>query len=388
MRPRRSPNGRRPHVLALVDHLVGGGAERFAVDLACSLPPEEFRRTICVSRMPRDWRSLSPAVGIGLEIARLRAAGVGIVPLHRGVHFDFWRWGPLLRRLPSVDVLHAHQVGSNCWGTALGTLTGVPAIVAHEQTWSFRGGSVRKLLDRHLIGRFADRFVAVSELDRRRMVSVEKVPEHKVLLVRNAIVSRSPSGHDVRAELGIGPREPVFVALARLHPQKTLHVLIEALAIVRREVPGARVLIAGGPLEGNAEADRLRALVVRLGLADAVHLLGRRDDVPDLLAAADAGVLSSAYEGTPLAILDYMEAGLPVVSTDVGGVKEFVEDGVHGLLVPPGDPQALAGALLRVVGDAAGSARMGAAGRARRREQFDYDATLDRFRRLYLELLA
>ena len=379
---------RRPHVLTLVDHLAGGGAERFAVDLVCSLPPAEFERTICVSRMPRDWRTLPPDAGSGLEIARLQEAGVAILPVHREVHFEPWRWGPLLRRLRSVDVLHSHQFGSNCWGAVLGTLARVPVIVAHEQTWSYRGGAVRKLLDGWLIGRLADRFVAVSELDRDRMVGMEKVPPHKVPVIRNAIVARPPTGRDVRAELGIAPGAPVLVALARLHPQKALPVLIDALALLRAARPDATLLIAGGPLEGNPVAESLRDQAERLGLGGAVRLLGRRDDVPDVLAAADVGVLSSAYEGTPLAVLDYMEAGLPVVATDVGGVAELVQHGRTGVLVPPGRPAELADALGRLLGDPAERRRLGDAGRERRRAEFDYDRTLRRFADLYRELLA
>lgn len=261
-------------------------------------------------------------------------------------------------------------------------------IVAHEQTWSFRGGRVRKLLDRHLVGRLADRIVAVSELDRQRMIVIEKVPARKLLLIRNAIVPGRPSGHDVRAELGIPERVPVLVALAMLRPQKALHVALQALALVRERVPDAVLLIAGGPLEGNPEADRLRAVAQQLGIGSAVRMLGRRDDVPDVLAAADVGVLSSSYEGTPLAVLEYMEAGLPVVSTAVGGVGEFVEDGVHGILVSPDDPEALAGALSRLVLEPATRERMGEAARERRRSEFDYDATLRRFRDLYAELLG
>jgi glycosyltransferase involved in cell wall biosynthesis len=386
-RDARTRAGRRPHVLTLIDHLVAGGAERFAVDLACNLPADRFQRTICVTRMPQDWRRQPRDAALGLTVAQVEDAGVSILPLHRGSRFAVWEWGPLLQRLPDVDVLHAHQFGSNCWGTALGRLRRVPVVIAHEQTWSFRGGAIRKALDRHLIGRFADRFVTVSELDRRRMAEIEGLPAHKLVLIRNGIVPRAVTGHDVRAELGIPSAAPVLVALAMLRPQKALHVLLRALAQVREEMPDTVLLLAGGPLRDNPEADRLRSEIARLGLGESVRMLDRRDDVPDLLAAADIGVLSSNYEGTPLAILEYMEAGLPVVSTSVGGVSEFVDDGAHGLLVPPGDPAALAKALLRLLRDPEARAAMGRLGRARRRGEFDYAATLRRFADLYEELL-
>jgi glycosyltransferase involved in cell wall biosynthesis len=371
----------------LIDHLVGGGAERFALELAVQLPADRFRRTMCVTRMPADYGAAPAESSLGRAVRELEDADVALLPLARRSRLALWEWVPLLRTLGGVDVVHAHMFTSNCWGSVLGRATRVPVVIAHEQTWSFRGGAARKALDRHVIGRLADRVVTVSELDRRRMAELEGVPAAKIALIRNAVRPREVTGVDLRQELGIPAGAPVLVALAMLRRQKALGVLIQALAVVRRRFPDAVVLVAGGPLEDNPEADRLRRLIGERDLGSAVHLLGRRDDVGDVLAAADVAVLSSDYEGTPLAVLEYMQAGLPVVATAVGGVPEFVMDGVSGLLVPPRAPDALASAVMQLLDDPARRSEMGRRGRERQQAEFTFDAAVDRFVALYDELL-
>lgn len=371
----------------LIDHLVGGGAERLALELATRVPSAGFTCTMCVTRMPADWRTARPDPSLELAVSELNQAGVALLPLGRRSRLALWDWAPLVGALGGVDIVHAHMFTSNCWGSALGRAAGVPAVIAHEQTWSFQGGAVRRALDRHLIGRLADRVVVVSEMDQKRMADVEGVPHHKIVLIRNAVLAREVTAHDVRTELGIPGGAPVLVALAMLRRQKALDVLLHALAFVRAQLPDAVLLLAGGPSSGNPEADRLRRLVTDLGLEDAVHMLGRRDDIGDVLAAADLGVLSSDYEGTPLAVLEYMQAGLPVVATSVGGLPEFVTEGVNGLLVPPRDPAALAAAIVRILADGAQRAEMGRRGRERQQAEFAYGAALERFVALYDELL-
>jgi glycosyltransferase involved in cell wall biosynthesis len=195
---------------------------------------------------------------------------------------------------------------------------------------------------------------------------------------------REGDGARVRAELGIAPDAPVVGAVAVLREQKALDVLIRAAAALLPELPDLRVLIAGdGP-----ERERLEDLVRELGAGGAVTLLGLRSDVPDLLAALDVAALSSNYEGSPLAVMEYMDAGLPVAATSVGGVPDLIEDGVHGFLVEPGDPQALAGAIGKLLRDRDAAAAMGARARERRRSEFTIDNTVRTLERMYEDLLA
>ena len=169
-----------------------------------------------------------------------------------------------------------------------------------------------------------------------------------------------------------------------LRPEKRFDVLVRAAAELVARRPEARVLIVGdGP-----ERARLEALVAELGLSHSVRLLGARDDVPDVLAALDVAVTCSDFEGTPLSVLEYMEAALPVVATRVGGLAHLLEDGVHGLLVPRRNPAALAEALDVLLGDPARRRAMGAAGRERRRAEFDLDVMVARVEELYERLYA
>jgi glycosyltransferase involved in cell wall biosynthesis len=169
-----------------------------------------------------------------------------------------------------------------------------------------------------------------------------------------------------------------------LRPQKALDVLVRALAALLPTVPDLRVVIAG---EGPQRA-ALEALAAELGVERSLILLGHRSDVPDLLAAFDLAVSSSSFEGSPLALMEYMDAALPVVATRVGGVPDLIDDGVHGLLVEPGDAGALARAMGELLRDPGRAREMGARGRERRRSEFDLDGTVRRLEALYEELFA
>jgi glycosyltransferase involved in cell wall biosynthesis len=169
------------------------------------------------------------------------------------------------------------------------------------------------------------------------------------------------------------------VTTARLDAQKGLLHLVEAA----RAVPAAVFLIAG---EGPERTD-LEAAARRSAVEDRVRLLGPRDDVPALLAACDVFVLPSLFEGAPLAILEAMAAGRPVVASRIGGVDELLLDGVTGLLVPPADPAALAGAILRLIATPALRVRLADAGRERARA-FDAPAMARAVMALYDEVVG
>ena len=366
---------RKLRVVTLVDRpTVTGGAERLAVQVASRLDRERFESVLCASR-----RTDEPLLD-----AELAAAGVEVLNLNRGSKLDLRAWRPLVRRLQDgVDVVHAHMFGSNVWGTVLGRLTHVPVVVAHEHTWSFQGRPVRRFLDRELVGRYADAFVAVAAEDRRKMIEVEGVDAEKIRLIPNGIPDPVPGdGATVRHELGIDADAPVIGVVCELRAQKALEVLFEAAARLRGELPALKVLVAGdGP-----ERERLEAEVERLGLEGTVLLLGIRRDVPALLDALEVAVLSSDYEGSPLSVMEYMAAGKPIVSTRVGGVPELLEDGRDAVLVEPRDPEAFAEAIGRLLRDPAEAKRLGEAARDRQRREYSLDAMVRRIESLYEEL--
>ncbi len=365
---------------------TAGGGEGIARQIATHLDPAKFDVTFCVTR----W---APEAADEAGLAELRAAGVGFQGLRRSSRFDLGPWRELIStaRRRGVDVLHTHKIGSNVWGALLSPLIGNSVFVAHEHTWSYEGNPRRILLDRELIARRADAFVAVSREDRRRMIEVERIAPAKTRFIANGIAPFPPPkpGRDVRAELGLEAGQPLVGVVATLRPQKALDVLIRALPLLRQEVPGAALVIVGGDdTQGGPEKERLRALAGQLGLGSELKLLGERLDVPDLVATFDVAALSSDFEGSPLSVMEYMDAGKPVVATRVGGVPDLVEDGVGGLLVAPQDPAALASALAELLRDPARASRMGEAGRRRRREEFSIEATARNVGSLYEELYA
>jgi glycosyltransferase involved in cell wall biosynthesis len=367
---------RKLRVLTLINTVSRiGGAERLAANLAFRLDPNRFERIICTTRRP-------PGETFDDE---LRAAGVRVIALNRRTRADLGAWAPLvslLQREP-VDILHAHKHGANVWGAVLGRLMRVPVVIAHEHAWSWEGQRFRRLLDRELVARGADVVLAVSRNARRRMIQEEGLDPRVVRLLPNGIPAlAAPSGRDVRGELGIEPDAPVIGTVSVLRTEKALEVLIGAAARLAPVFPALRVLIAG---RGDEKA-RLRALVGELGMEKTVLLLGPRRDVPDLLAALDVAVCCSDFEGSPLSVMEYMAAGLPVVATRVGGIPELIEDGVHGLLVEPRNVDLLAHALERLIRDSALRHELGTQGRERQRREFDIDATVSRVEALYEEL--
>lgn len=373
-------------VVTLVDRLVHGGAERLAAEIATRLDPERFESTLCVSRWSDPGHAAAPEVPERL-LAAAEAAGVRFLGLSRRGRWDIAAWGPLVRLLRSghVQVMHGHMFGSNVWAVLLGRLTGVPVVVAHEHSWAFTGARSRQFVDKHVIGRGSDVVIACSQEDRRRMIEVEGIAAGQVLFVPNGIVARPPTpGRSVRRELGISPEAPVVGSVGALRAEKRFDVLLRAAGQLLPRWPGLRIVIAGA----GAERRALEGLATALGLARAVMLLGARDDIPDVLDAFDVAVNSSDFEGSPLSVLEYMEAGLPVVATRVGGLPQLIDDGVHGLLVPRRDPASLAVALDALLSDADRRRAMGAAGRRRRREHFDFEVMVGRLEDLYERLYA
>jgi glycosyltransferase involved in cell wall biosynthesis len=368
----------------MVDSLEApGGGERLAVENAILLDRLKFDRHLCVTRWKDGMEAAEPARSM---LARMSEAGVGVVKLRRRSKLAPWAWWPLWRllRRERVDVLHAHMFGSNVWAVIVGRLARVPVVVAHEHIWSYEGSPIRRLLDRHLIARFSDAFVAVSGDGRRLMVEREGIDPADIVVIPNGIADRPRGdGARFRAELGLDGALLVG-SVGNLRQQKAYEILIEAAARLCERVPAAQILIAGeGP-----DRPRLEALVARLGVGGAVTLLGARSDIPDLLAALEVAVCCSDFEGSPLAVMEYMQAGLPVVGTRIGGLAELLDDGGNGLVVEPRDPAALAAALAELLEDAELRARLGARGAELREQRWRLAIWIGRIEGLYEELLA
>lgn len=236
--------------------------------------------------------------------------------------------------------------------------------------------------------RSVDRIVVVSESSRRAYVENYRCAPSKVLTIRNGVdlerFGRLPDRAASRRALGLASGDVVATVVGRLCAGKGQAAAVAAAASVRGRVPGFRLLLVGdGPL-----ASELRALARERCSQGEVVFAGFRDDIDAVLSASDLFLLASEAESLPLSVLEAMAAGLPVVSTDVGGLAEAVGDGVTGRLVPPGDPAALADAIVEVLGSADRGAAMGRAGRLKAESGFDVRACYAKVALMYEDLLT
>ncbi len=367
---------RRLRVLFVMDQVASwGGAERFAAGLAANMPRDQVEPWVCATRSGDEY-----------AVSALAEARVRYVCLGRRAKWDVHRLLPLLSLLRSerFDVIHSHMFGSNVWSSLAGQACRVPVIIAHEHNWSYSGDRLRMWLDGHLISRFATCFVAVSEANRQRMITLEGVPADRIRVIPTAYVPHlGPARSDIRDELGLPADALVIGVAAVMRKEKALEVMLDAHARLLQRLADVHLVIAGdGPCRPALERQ-----IGRLGLAAHVHLLGRRNDVDQILKRVDVGALSSDWEGSPLFVFECKAARIPVVATAVGGVTELVESGRTGLLVPPRDPEALAGAIERVLTDRDLSERL-AADAARDLDQYEIGTVARRFAKLYEQLLA
>jgi glycosyltransferase involved in cell wall biosynthesis len=354
--PLEPPHARRPRILILITLAETGGAQTYVANL---LPGLEGRLDVIVA-----------AHGDGPLREATQAAGARFVPL-RHVRRPLRPLRDLLGLLELVvlmrraapDIVHANSSKAGVLGRLAAAVAGVPIRIFTVHGWAFSAysGVVS------LLYRWADRLMAplttlticVAERERTSGLAARTCIAERTVVIPNAVdLDAIPHARND------GGR-PLVVAVGRLAGPKDALTLVRALSAV----PGrafTALVVGDGPDRPSVEAE-----VRRLGLQDAVTLAGTREDVPALLARADVFALSSRSEGAPLSILEAMAVGLPVVASRVGGVPELVVDGETGLLVPPGDPAAMADALGRLLADAGLRRRLGAAGRARAQRCFD-----------------
>ncbi len=226
-------------------------------------------------------------------------------------------------------------------------------------------------------------WVAVCEAARQARIAREGVPPDRIHVVPNGIPDLPPPDAEARARerarLGLNPTAPVLVVIANLRAAKGYPDLIEAIARLRQERPDLVCLCAGRDDEGG----RNQRLAEARGVAPAMRFLGYVGEPQGLLAAADALVLASHWEGSPVTILEAMRARRAIVATAVGGVPELIEDGRHGLLVAAHQPEALAAAIGRLLAEPGLGARLGEAARERFLEQFTVGRMVERMSEIY-----
>lgn len=265
-------------------------------------------------------------------------------------------------------------------------LCGFPARLRNRSAIISRKG-LPLMYDRALY-RFAyrhvvDRILTPSyDLKRRLCEHLWIVPENVDVVHNGVRIPQRPSRDQIlslRRELGLPGDARVIVAAGRFSRQKGFSYLLDALPEVLRSFPNAHLMLIGeGELRGDLERQ-----AERLGVTDRVHLPGYRRDVPRLLHASDLFVLPSLYEGLPNVMLEAMAAGIPVVATSVNGVPEVIEEGVSGLLIPPGNARHIQSALCALLSDRGRAEEIGDSGQRRVKSEFTVEGMVDGVERVF-----
>jgi len=303
--------------------------------------------------------------------------------------YDFgvlWRLTRLMRRRRIDAVVTVGTGGDKMfWGRLAGRLARVPVICSALHS---SGLPDRVEWPNRLLAPITDAFIAVAETHRRYLAEHEGCPADKVFVVPNGVDvekfhPRWPSP-TLRDELHLPDGAPVAAIVAALRPEKHHALFLAAAGLVREAVPEARFLIVGdGP-----ERARLEALAREMSMADAVHFLGTRSDVAEVLSLVDVALLTSHMEASPVSLLEAMACEKPVVATRVGSVPETVVEGETGHLVAPGDARAIADRVVELFGDPDGAARMGRAAREHVVAHWSVERMVEGYQRLIRTLYA
>jgi len=377
-------------VLQVVPPLNRAGAQMHVLQLCRYLNPSMFSIQVCELIDGHQERGL------------LKAFQEQEIPI---CTFPYLHWRDLVK-LPSLlslyhyfrqvcpDILHIHDLPVQGFVlTILAKLAGVHhVIITLHGLWRFYGWRkpLLRLLfsfQQHLVS-----FIAVSQATKDFWTREWGLPPEKIEVIWNGIelerftdVRRSNA---LRKALGLDESIPIIGTVGSLTPKKGHRFLIQAVPMVLAHCPETHFVFVG---EGELR-ESLYSLSHRLGVEQYVHFLGQREDVPSLLSQFDIFVFPSAFEAGQrigetfgIALVEAMAAGLPVVATRFSGIPEVVEDGVTGLLVPPGDSQSLANAIVTLLKDRTKARRMGLAGRKRAEQLFSVDRMVRRVEQYYLQ---
>ena len=359
-------------VLHLITGLAVGGAEKVLVRLIKKMDRKRFSTSVaCMYN------------GYGPLAEELSAEGIHIKDFQFTKRIDplyFWRLYTYLHEKKPV-ILHTWMFHANVPGRVAGRLAGIPIIISSERTMGQESQS-RYIMNR-LTGCLADYHICVSQAVAEFVKKRLRFPDRKIGVVPNGIdvneFEHLPSQQEARRRSGLPSDQRLVGTVAQLKRVKRIDVLIRAMTLI----PEASLVIVGD----GRERGSLETLAGSLGLKDRVYFAGQQNDVRPWLRSMDVYALSSDWEGLPLAILEAMAMGLPVVATSVGGVPDLVLDGKTGFLVPADDPEALARALINVLRNEKQRSMLGEEGHKRVSTDFSFQTTVSKTEEIYETLV-
>jgi len=326
---------------------------------------------------------------VGTELLRGGATtmywDVGMHPMHAGGYVKILR----VLKEESVDILcdSLTRAQTQVLSLAAKLALGIPIVSWVHHTKRVRPRFHQELISRICLRRY-DRIMAVGSAQREWLCREYALEPARVTVIHNGISLQAfeelPDTIQAKRDLGIEPHRPVVGITAQLRPEKDHQNLLAAMKLVVLAHPDALLIVTG---DGQIQ-DELYRVAQNYGLLGNVRFLGQRRDVPNIVAAYDVGVLSSwVVETLPLAVLEYMAAGKPTVSTDVGSVSDLVTSGKTGFLVPAKDPNALANGILNILQDTERALQMGAMASKEVRQRFSAEAMASGIQTVFREVL-
>ncbi len=362
-------------VLHIVEDLKIGGLEKVIASIVLGLNKDEFK--------PEVW-CLVAGGGIADDLVR---KGILVKILKMKSYHNPFEVLFLARsiRQEKADIIHTHGYFGSTFGRMAAVMARTPAVVAHVHTTDY-SLKKRNILTERFLSIFTDKIVCVSQAVQRFVEKVEKISSARICVIYNGI-KRSNGNIPVVSERNsfkLSNQDIVVITVASLTVHKGHRVLMDAFVRLSIKHKDVKLLIVGdGPLKSDLEA-----YAREMNISAKMFFTGLREDVTSLLKIADIFFLpSTEREGLGIALIEAMEAGLPVIGTQLGGIPEVIKDHVNGLLVKPGDSEALFVALDLLVSNRNMRDQMGEMGKILYQEKFTQKRMIQEIERLYLRLI-
>ncbi len=367
---------RKINVIHLVEELTIGGLEKILTAIVLNLDKEKYNVSVWCLREGGFFADKLVKEGIDVKILQISTSRnpLSIYKLYK------------LLKSHKFDIIHTHAYSAGTIGRISAFLAGIPVIISHNQNVYDYYNKYYHFVE-WLLSLITDGIICVSDEVKRFTNETQGIDSKRLLTIYNGIDNVCPVDEKdtsgLRKELGIPINHSVMGTIAQFSKKKGLAYLIKSASILLEHRKDVNFLLVG---EGSI-MEELKKLCINLKVEKSVIFAGERSDIPKILSLIDIFVLPSIREGLPLAVLEAMDCGKPIIATNVGGVPEIVKNGINGILVQPKDPEALYSAMKELLDDRGKIEKMGYEGKKICGKNFSSKAMVDRVEELYDKLV-
>lgn len=363
-------------VLILLDTLELGGAESIAVNIAIRLKSTDiYKPVFCLTREGGELEN------------KLKEHNIKCYSLGRRHRYELHKFYGVknIIRDENIKLIHAHKPGSNLWAGVLGRIFGLP-VISHLHTHPRELGPIGGPILSKIIYSMSAKIICISEYVRQELIKELNADPSKIVTIHNGIDYRDfimEPNTDLIEELGLDSCSLIVALIAGFRGVKNHEMLLHAAKeIIDKGIHVNFLFVGEGILRDQSESK-----AKDLGISENCIFTGLRTDIPEIISIIDIGVLCSLWEGIPLVVLEYMAASKPVISTDIKGVHEIIQDGENGILVPLGDINTLANAILHLSNNKSFANKLGKNGFKTVKEKFSEQAMMKKITNMYESVL-